>query len=77
MIKRKALMESISSNLHGFLKKNNQKFVSAGQKVPASEPDRTSSLRQSNRLSNSTASAKPQNKVPFETGQARITSCKE
>ena len=35
MIKRKALMESIASNLHGFLKKNRQKFVSAGQKVPA------------------------------------------
>jgi hypothetical protein len=35
MIKRKALMESIASNLHGFLKKNSQKFVSAGQKVPA------------------------------------------
>jgi hypothetical protein len=35
MIKRKALMESISSNLHGFLKKNSQKFASAGQKVPA------------------------------------------
>jgi hypothetical protein len=35
MIKRKALMESIASNLHGFLKKNNQKFVSAGQKIPA------------------------------------------
>ena len=35
MIKRKALMESIASNLHGFLKKNSRKFVSAGQKVPA------------------------------------------
>jgi len=35
MIKRKALIESIASNLHGFLKKNNQKFVSAGQKVPS------------------------------------------
>ena len=77
MIKRKALIETIASNLNGFLKKNNRKFVSSGQKVPASEPDRTSSLRQSNRLSNSTASAKPQDKIPFETGQARITSCKE
>jgi hypothetical protein len=35
MIKRKALMESIASNLHGFLKKNSPKFVSAGQKIPA------------------------------------------
>jgi hypothetical protein len=35
MLKRKALIESISSNLHCFLKKNNQKFVSARQKVPA------------------------------------------
>jgi hypothetical protein len=35
MLKRKALIESISANLHGFLKKNNQKFASAGQKVPA------------------------------------------
>ncbi len=35
MLKRKALLESISANLHSFLKKNNQKFVSAGQKVPA------------------------------------------
>ena len=34
MIKRKALIELISSNLQGFLKKNSQKFVSAGQKVP-------------------------------------------
>jgi len=77
MIKRKALMESISSNLHGFLKKNNQKFVSAGQKVPASEPYKSSALRQTNRLPDGTAHAKSENKVPFETGQARITSCKE
>ena len=35
MVKRKALMESISSNLQGFLKKNRQKFITAGQEVPA------------------------------------------
>jgi hypothetical protein len=35
MIKRKALIESIASNLNGFLKKNSHKFVSTGQKVPA------------------------------------------
>ena len=77
MIKRKALMESISSNLNGFLKKNNQKFVSAEQKVPAPEPHKPSSMRQTYRLPDGTAHAKPENKVPFETGQARITSCKE
>jgi len=35
MLKRKALIESISANLHSFLKKNNKKFVSSGQKVPS------------------------------------------
>ena len=77
MIKRKALMELIASNLHGFLKKNSQKFVSAGQKVPASEPYKSSSLRQTYRLPDGTADAEPANNLPFETGQARITSCKE
>jgi hypothetical protein len=31
MVKRKALMESISSNLHGFLKKTGKNFITAGQ----------------------------------------------
>jgi len=30
MVKRKALMESLSSNLNNFLKKNQKKFVIAG-----------------------------------------------
>ena len=77
MLRRKALIESISANLHGFLKKNSQKFVSTGQKVPASEPDKPSSLRQTYCVPDGTAHAKPADKVPFETGQARITSCKE
>lgn len=33
MIKRKASMKLISSNLNGFLKKNSPKFVSAGHEV--------------------------------------------
>jgi hypothetical protein len=77
MLKRKALIESISANLHGFLKKNNQKFVSARQKVPAREPHRPSSMRQTSRLPDGTAPAKPEDEVPFATGQARLTPCKE
>jgi hypothetical protein len=50
MLKRKALIESISANLHGFLKKNSQKFISSGQKVPARQPHRPSSLRQTTSL---------------------------
>jgi hypothetical protein len=77
MIKRKALIELISSNLHGFLKKNSQKFVSSGQKVPARQSHRTSSLRQTSGLPDGTAPAKPEDKIPFATGQARLTPCKE
>ena len=38
MLKRKALRESMSSNLHSFLKKNRQKFITAGQEIPARRP---------------------------------------
>ena len=77
MLKRKALIESISANLHGFLKKNSQKFVSSGQKVPARQSHRTSSLRRTSRLPDGTAPAKPEDEVPFATGQARLTPSKE
>ena len=68
MLKRKALMESISSNLHSFLKKNRQKFAGARQKIRARQPYRTASVRQSYRLSNGTASAKSTNQVSLATG---------
>ena len=77
MLKRKALIESISANLHGFLKKNSQKFVSSGQKVPARQSHRSSSLRRTSRLPDGTSPAEPEDEVPFATGQARLTPCKE
>ena len=77
MLKRKALIESISANLHGFLKKNNQKFVSSGQKVPARQSHRPSSLRQTSGLPDGTSPAEPEDEIPFATGQARFASCKE
>jgi hypothetical protein len=77
MLKRKALIESISANLHSFLKKNSQKFVSSGQKVPARQSHRTSSLRQTSGLPDGTSPAEPEDEVPFATGQARLTPCKE
>lgn len=77
MLRRKALIESISANLHGFLKKNNQKFVSAGQQVPALEPHRPSSLRQTCRLPDGTSPAEPEEQISFAAGQARLTPCKE
>jgi hypothetical protein len=77
MLKRKALIESISANLHSFLKKNNQKFVNFGQKVPARQYHRSASLRQTSGLPDGTAPAKPEDEIPFATGQARLTPCKE
>jgi hypothetical protein len=41
MLKRIALMESMSSNLHSFLKKKRQEFITAGQEIPARWHHRT------------------------------------
>jgi hypothetical protein len=69
MLKRIALMESISSNLHGFLKKNRQQFVSAGQKVPSGRFHRPYPLRPAYRLSDGEAIAQSAGKIPLAPGQ--------
>jgi len=77
MLKRVALMESISSNLHGFLKKNHQQFISAGQKVPPRQFHRPYPLRQTHCLSDGTAVAQSAGKIPLAIGQTRSSPCKE
>jgi len=76
MLKRVALMESISSNLYGFLKKNRQQFVSAGQKVPPRQSHRPYPLRQAHRLPDGTAVTQSADKIPIAIGQTRISPCK-
>lgn len=73
MIKNKALIESMSSNLKVFLKK--MANPSGPGKTPVRDSDKFSPLLQTHRLPDGGADTKSEDKIPPATGQAASAYC--